>query len=231
MPAAPPAPCWAWQGWRQEGSSLHRSLPFLLPHRRWGRHPARRHAPPAPRGNAHLPSHPRGCKRLHMHAHASRTLHPLGTRTRSGTHWGRMPDPCPHPPRCLHHTRTQPSSCTHWGCIPTPAPTGDRGVRSSCVSPTLAPYPPHTRAVSPASPQGLPPACPTLPAVTLPAADPSLPTRRASPALGTLSPSSLDRAGALSPLLPPAAPVRASLMPQSHAVLFLQSHSLSKGTS
>lgn len=99
---------------------------------------------------------------------------------------------------------------THWGT----------GVSAAALCP---PYPQRTQ-VSPLHVPTTPPpgiaACrPHTACSDHPHCRPIPPTRHAALALGTLSPSSLDGSGALSPLLPQAVFVTASLMPHSHAIL------------
>lgn len=124
----------------------------------------------------------------------------------------------PSHPRVCKRLRTHARAPTGDAHLP-PHPLGDRGVRSSSVSP----LPTTDTGVSPACPHPPPPgiaACrPHTACSDHPHCRPIPPTRHAALALGTLSPSSLDGSGALSPLLPQAVFVTASLMPHSHAIL------------
>lgn len=126
------------------------------------------------------------------------------------------PAPCIHRTAC---TPTSPSSRIPCGHTPGAARTGDRGVCTSPVSPTFVP--PHHLRDPPASHC---PLCPSpLQTCPCPPAMPGWPRV-------TLSLSSLHPSGLCHPLVPPVVPVTASFTPQSHAILFLQPHSRSKGT-
>lgn len=138
------------------------------------------------------------------------TVHPPAALTRL------TPAPCIHRTACIP---TSPSSRIPCGHTPGAARTGDRGVCSSTVSPTFVP--PHHLRDPPASHC---PLCPSpLQTCPCPPAMPGWPRV-------TLSLSSLHPSGLCHPLVPPVVPVTASFTPQSHAILFLQPHSQSKGT-